>query len=884
MQLTLDAYLLPYLVLLTWSEPLMTTSVANNLVFRGFFEKQKLTGPNFIDWYRQLRIVLSVEDKLNYLEHPIPAAPVPAQACTTGGAALECARISFLQAGRRANYNMHSMGKTINELHAMLKLHEQTLPKNNAPALHAIRAGKLQFDQSFPDTVPPIPPPFGANTSNPNSPNRAGNPIDNINNPITVNVAQNVVDENLPQLLDSRGGSHVTNVLEFDKEDYSDEKDRVSWVYLDGLEPYLLEILENGPFVPLSPLYTSTNPLSKPQNQWSHADRRLANQDKRLTTLEGERVNGTFTRLKCLLNVLENNGVLISQAEVNATFVNSLPRKWLSMNQTQRANNSIKNDTLAALYGKYNYKEGLIDQIYESESTRFTLQAANLKALISNSNIQESDYDVEEDQRSSGEFLADLNVEFHERALLANQRRFYKKIWKGRHFQKDCPSIKTSTPPYSSASKLYNKSKFHPNSTPQHNQSVNNNQKDYRVKYKGLKDKIVVLTKNINAMNQGKNEKELVAESFNWDEESIPQMMKGVLMVFEITMTKSEVPLTHSESEGNTQRPMPSLPKLKGVKPSGTTECLTNPKNKKTTDTVVPINVKQKTETKSPPDSSTEKLLLTLMQEIFKRVSPKVVFGDNSSGDTEGYDLVNCNGITFTKVAYVNGLKHNLISISQLCDSNFKVLFTKIQGTIFNQNNKVVLIAPRRKDAYVENLNEVKVKELRSNNGTEFKNHKLEELCEEKGISQNFSSPCTPEQNGVAEEEQKTLIEAARTVLNMKRHGKTVYDVFRGRSPDINYFHVFGCPVHIHNHRDHLGKFDEKADDGYFLGYSLVAKAFRVFNIRRQEVEETYHVTFSEDDEVISQSSTEGDAINFNKNRSFPDDEFPEPRRKITQG
>nr|GEV41621.1 hypothetical protein [Tanacetum cinerariifolium] len=54
---------------------LMTTSSANNSVFWGFFEKQKLTGPNFIDWYRQLRIVLSIEDKLNYLEQTIPSAP-----------------------------------------------------------------------------------------------------------------------------------------------------------------------------------------------------------------------------------------------------------------------------------------------------------------------------------------------------------------------------------------------------------------------------------------------------------------------------------------------------------------------------------------------------------------------------------------------------------------------------------------------------------------------------------------------------------------------------------------------------------------------------------------------------------------------------------------
>ncbi|GKF43509.1 hypothetical protein Tco_0130061, partial [Tanacetum coccineum] len=56
----------------------MTSTVVNNSIFRGFFEKQKLTRPNFINWYRNLRIVLSFEDTLTYLEHPIHAALVPA--------------------------------------------------------------------------------------------------------------------------------------------------------------------------------------------------------------------------------------------------------------------------------------------------------------------------------------------------------------------------------------------------------------------------------------------------------------------------------------------------------------------------------------------------------------------------------------------------------------------------------------------------------------------------------------------------------------------------------------------------------------------------------------------------------------------------------------
>ncbi|GKC76955.1 retrovirus-related pol polyprotein from transposon TNT 1-94 [Tanacetum coccineum] len=199
----------------------------------------------------------------------------------------------------------------------------------------------------------------------------------------------------------------------------------------------------------------------------------------------------------------------------------------------------------------------------------------------------------------------------------------------------------------------------------------------------------------------------------------------------------------------------------------------------------------------------------------------------------------------------------------------------------------------------VENQNDVKVKQIRTNNGTEFRNHELESFYDEKGISQNFSSPYTPEQNDVVERKNRTLIEAARTMLNklvlskhfwteavriacytqnrsiiVKRHDKTPYEIFRERIPDISYFYVFGCPVFIHNHKDHLGKFNAKADDGYFLGYSFVSKVFRVFNTRRQQVEETYHVTFDESIEATGFTNTSVDEIGIDDSSRYPPDEF----------
>ncbi|GJY67403.1 putative ribonuclease H-like domain-containing protein [Tanacetum coccineum] len=169
----------------------------------------------------------------------------------------------------------------------------------------------------------------------------------------------------------------------------------------------------------------------------------------------------------------------------------------------------------------------------------------------------------------------------------------------------------------------------------------------------------------------------------------------------------------------------------------------------------------------------------------------------------------------------------------------------------------------------VENQLNHKVKVIRSDNGTEFKNREMDEFCGQKGIKREYSVARTPQQNRVAERKNRTLIEAARTmladsflptvfwaeavntacyvlnrVLVTKSHNKTPYELIIGRAPSISFMRPFECPVTILNTLDPLGKFDGKAEEGFLVGYSVHSKAFRVFNSKTRKVEENLHVKF----------------------------------------
>ncbi|KAH9698504.1 Integrase catalytic domain-containing protein [Citrus sinensis] len=160
---------------------------------------------------------------------------------------------------------------------------------------------------------------------------------------------------------------------------------------------------------------------------------------------------------------------------------------------------------------------------------------------------------------------------------------------------------------------------------------------------------------------------------------------------------------------------------------------------------------------------------------------------------------------------------------------------------------------------------------IRSDHGGEFENHAFESFCNNLGIEHQFSSPRTPQQNGVVERKNRSIQEMARTMLNENalpkyfwaeavntacyvlnrvlirpNLNKTPYELWKDRKPNIGYFKVFGCKCFVLNTKDNLGKFDSKSDVGIFLGYSNSSKAYRVYNKRTLVVEESMHVTFDE--------------------------------------
>nr|GEV81560.1 putative ribonuclease H-like domain-containing protein [Tanacetum cinerariifolium] len=244
-----------------------------------------------------------------------------------------------------------------------------------------------------------------------------------------------------------------------------------------------------------------------------------------------------------------------------------------------------------------------------------------------------------------------------------------------------------------------------------------------------------------------------------------------------------------------------------------------------------------------------------------------VAFG-GSNGRITGKGKIKADRLDFENVYYVEELKHyNLFSVSQMCDKKNKGnLVRGLPSKIF-ENDKTCVACQKGKQhkasckaktdettpilkdfiRHAENQFNYKVKTIRSDNGTKFKNNELIELCGSKGTKEEYSNSKTPQQNRVADRKNRTLIEAARTmVLVTKPQNKTPYELLTSKQPIISYLRPFGFYVTILNTIDQLSKFDRKSYSRFLVRYSLNSKAFRVYYLETKRVEENLHVNFLE--------------------------------------
>jgi hypothetical protein len=165
----------------------------------------------------------------------------------------------------------------------------------------------------------------------------------------------------------------------------------------------------------------------------------------------------------------------------------------------------------------------------------------------------------------------------------------------------------------------------------------------------------------------------------------------------------------------------------------------------------------------------------------------------------------------------------------------------------------------------------LRIKKIRSDNGTEFKNSQIESFLEEEGIKHEFSSPYTPQQNGVVKRKNRTLLDMARTMLDEYKTldqfwaeavntacyainwlylhrilKKTSYELLTDKKPNVSYFRIFGSKCFILVKRGRKSKFAPKTVEGFLLGYDSNKRAYRVFNKSSGQVEVSCDIVFDE--------------------------------------
>jgi len=239
----------------------------------------------------------------------------------------------------------------------------------------------------------------------------------------------------------------------------------------------------------------------------------------------------------------------------------------------------------------------------------------------------------------------------------------------------------------------------------------------------------------------------------------------------------------------------------------------------------------------------------------------KVSFGTAQHTTKEKLDYVHSDLWGSPNVPYSLGRCQYFISFTDDWSRKVWIYFLKTKDEAFQSFTEWKTM--------VETQSERKLKHLRTDNGLEFCNHKFDGICKKEGIVRHRTCTYTPQQNGVAERLNRTIMNKVRSMLSESGLDKkfwaeaaatSVYLINRSPSsalenkipeelwtsavPSLSGLKRFGCIVYVHSQE---GKLDPRAKKGVFLGYPQGVKGFRVWMIDEEKCSISRNVVFRED-------------------------------------
>ncbi|GJS18967.1 retrovirus-related pol polyprotein from transposon TNT 1-94 [Tanacetum coccineum] len=228
------------------------------------------------------------------------------------------------------------------------------------------------------------------------------------------------------------------------------------------------------------------------------------------------------------------------------------------------------------------------------------------------------------------------------------------------------------------------------------------------------------------------------------------------------------------------------------------------------------------------------------------------------------------------RVASINGKKYILVIVDD---------YSRYTWTLFLRSKDETLEVLKDFLTMIQRNLQAPVISIRTDRGNEFLNRTLNAFFKEEGIKHQTSTPRTPEQNGVVERRNRTLVEAARTMLSASKlplffwaeaiiiacytqnrsiiiptHKKKAYHIINDRKPSIKQLHIFGYTCYLTRDGENLDKMKEKGDPCILVGYSTQSKGYRVYNKRTRLIVESIHLRFDEIKEM-SETSVANDTL-----------------------